>query len=52
MSRDSTKFNCPHCGRRTYSERGLRFHTRLCHPEKVEDVGRVRNGLYDSQSTY
>jgi len=26
---------CPYCGR-TYSERGLRFHTRLCHPEKVE----------------
>jgi hypothetical protein len=52
MSRDSAKFNCPRCGRRTYSERGLRFHTRLCHPEKVEDVGGVRNGLYGSQSTY
>jgi len=42
---------CPYCGR-TYSERGLRFHVRLCHPEKVEDVGGVRNGLYDSQSPY
>ena len=36
MSRGSAKFGCPYCGRRTYSERGLRFHIRLCHPEKVE----------------
>jgi hypothetical protein len=36
MSRGSAKFNCPYCGRRTYSERGLRFHIRLYHPEKVE----------------
>jgi hypothetical protein len=36
MSRGSAKFNCPYRGRRTYSERGLRFHIRLCHPEKVE----------------
>jgi hypothetical protein len=27
---------CPYCGRKMCSERGLRFHIRLCHPEKVE----------------
>jgi hypothetical protein len=26
----------PYCGRKIYSERGLCFHIRLCHPEKVE----------------
>ena len=36
MSGGSAKFNCPYRGRRTYSERGLRFHIRLYHPEKVE----------------
>jgi hypothetical protein len=36
VNRGSAKFNCPYRGRRTYSERGLRFHIRLYHPEKVE----------------